>query len=277
MVIDSGQSRALKIDRSHNYPGFTDGIAGWELLARIRRQVEDVGGVVLDGEVTSITAREGGCGFIAKTATLTVATRTVLLATGVVDRTPDLPGIDDVRRHGLLRQCPICDGHEHTGQRIAVLGEGPHAQAEAVFISHFSRQVTLVRPAGQEQSGGGPEQTDFAAALAEGRVRRRDSPAVRARIRKDGTVRLCLSDGTEESFDVLYAAMGCRPRSNLAASLGVDLDESRNLTVDARCQTSVPGVYAAGDVVSAADQLAIAIGHGATAAIAIHNRGRPPA
>jgi thioredoxin reductase (NADPH) len=276
LVIDSGQSRALQVDRSHNYPGFTEGVAGSELLARIRRQLEDVAGVVLNGEVTSVTARHGG-GFSARTESLTVATRTVLLATGVVDCVPDIPGIDEVRRHGLLRQCPICDGHEHSGQRIAVLGEGPHAQAEAVFISHFSRPVTLVAPRGGEHSGGRGEHDRFKAAVSDGRVRHRDSPVVGAMIHEDGSVRLRLSDGTEEAFDVLYAALGCRPRADLAVSLGVDLDESGNLMVDGRCRTSVPGVYAAGDVVAGLDQLTIATGQGATAAIAIHNRGRTPA
>jgi thioredoxin reductase (NADPH) len=145
LVADSGHSRARYIDRSHNFPGFPEGIAGPELLARLRRQVEDVDGSFLDAEITEIQHRgDPGDGFVAHTQAGSIRARTVLIATGIIDKAPVLPGLEQVMRRGLVRQCPICDGHEHTGQRIAVLGDGPHAQREAVFISHFSRPVSLV-------------------------------------------------------------------------------------------------------------------------------------
>ncbi|MEO5772183.1 MAG: FAD-dependent oxidoreductase [Burkholderiaceae bacterium] len=78
-------------------------------------------------------------------------------------------------------------------------------------------------------------------------------------------------DGARHAFDVVYAALGVQPRSQFARSVGAQLDGRNNVIVDAHCQTRVPGLYAAGDVVSALDQLAVAVGHGAIAATAIHN------
>ena len=114
-------------------------------------------------------------------------------------------------------------------------------------------------------------------------VRRLTSPlaAVRLQPSEAGSdkvgahcVRLFLHDGSAHDFDVLYAAPGCRPRSSLAASLGVAVDDAGQVMVDGRCATSMTGIYAAGDLVNTLDQLAVAIGHGAIAATAIHNECR---
>jgi thioredoxin reductase (NADPH) len=281
-IADAGNSRARNIERSHNFPGFPDGIAGPELLSRLRRQVSDVGATVTQAEVTEIEARTGG-GFTARAGSHTIHARTILLACGVADQAPIVPGMEAVVRAGLLRQCPICDGHEHTGQRIAVLGDGRHAQREAVFISHFSRPVTLVPMGGDSTSATADD--EFLSAFEDGRVRRLESPLAGAQLLDEGkpaasaapAVRLSLHDGSAHDFDVLYAALGCRPRSGLAASLGVERDDAGQLVVDGRCSTRVAGVYAAGDVVDALDQLAVAIGHGAIAATAIHNHCRQQA
>jgi thioredoxin reductase (NADPH) len=275
-IADAGYSRARHIERSHNFPGFPDGIPGRELLSRLRKQVADVGGSVTQGEVTAIEVR-GNEGFAARIGDRTIDARTILLATGVVDQAPILPGLEQVVRRGLVRQCPICDGHEHSGQRIAVLGDGVHARREAVFIAHFSQPVSLVPITTDGSSDCGNAQAfdqEFMDAIEDGRVRQLPSPAAMAQLQPDGSVHLQLQDCSAHAFDVLYAALGCRPRSALAASLGVELDDSGTLRVDSHCATSVPGIYAAGDVVDALDQLSVAIGHGGIAATAIHNHCR---
>ena len=279
-IADAGDSRARQIERSHNFPGFPDGIPGQELLARLRRQVADAGATVAQTEVTAIEARQGG-GFTALADGRAIRSRTILLACGVADQAPIIPGIESVVRQGLLRQCPICDGHEHTGQRIAVLGDGRHAQREALFIAHFSCPVTLV--AMSTNAGTASQDEEFQQALEQAQVRRLTSPLAAVRLqpseaRSDRVgahcVRLFLHDGSAHDFDVLYAALGCRPRSSLAASLGVAVDDAGQVMVDGRCATNVTGIYAAGDLVNALDQLAVAIGHGAIAATAIHNECR---
>ncbi len=279
-IADAGGSRARHIERSHNFPGFPDGIPGPELLARLRRQVADVGATVAQAEVRAIEPRQGG-GFTALADSRAIHARTILLACGVADQAPIVPGIEAIVRQGLLRQCPICDGHEHTGQRIAVLGDGRHAQREALFVAHFSRPVSLVGMS-QGRWTASPDE-EFRQALEDGRIRRLASPLAELRLQESAArsdsaaarcVRLFLRDGSTHDVDVLYAALGCRPRSGLAASLGVAVDDAGQVVVDGRCATNVHGVYAAGDLVDALDQLAVAIGHGAIAATAIHNACR---
>lgn len=247
-LVDGGDSRALWIDRSHNVPGFPDGIPGAELLDLLRRQLRAAGGAVQRAEVQSLVrlAHDEG-NFQARVAGVPVRARAVLLATGVVDDVPALPGIGAVRERGLLRQCPICDGHEHRSHRIGVLGDGPHAEREAAFLARFGAQVQ------QLPLGGAPHA-----------ARSLSLPA-------GGGVRVLCADGCERDFDVLYAAMGVKARTQLAQGLGVATDARGAIVVDAHCRTTVPGLYAAGDVVSALDQIAVATGHGAIAAVDLHN------
>jgi thioredoxin reductase (NADPH) len=263
-LLDDGHSRALRIERTHNYPGFPDGIAGAALLARLKQQLGNFDGQVVDAQVQSLERRDDGL-FEAATRSGTLTAHTVLLATGVVDNTPELPGIDAVRDAGLLRQCPICDGHEFSGRHIAVIGSGTHGAREAMFLRYFSDRVSLAVTAG-------PLTDETLAALREASVRLLPGQARRIELTAAPGLTLHFDDGSSLPADVLYAALGTRPRSGLARALNAELDAQQNLLIDAHCATSVPGLYAAGDVVSALDQLAVATGHGAIAATAIHNR-----
>lgn len=265
-IVDSGHSRALCIERTRNYPGFPGGIAGHELLARLREQLAEAGGEVLAGEAGALQRDDEG--FRLQLDGRALCTRTVLLATGVVDVVPPLPGMAEVQRAGLLRQCPICDGPEHRDRRIAVVGDGAHAQRELRFVTQFSAHAVGVGVAAVPGPVAG--------------ARTLPAPAVRVELTgPEGGVRLHLQDGRTHHCDILYAAMGVRPRVQLAQALGAQLDTLDNVVVDAHGRSSVPGLYAAGDIVGGLDQLAVAVGQGAVAATAIHNalplRPRAPA
>jgi thioredoxin reductase (NADPH) len=260
-IVHDGDSRATRIPRSHNYPGFPDGIPGTELLARLHTQLANVDGAVTQGKVESLEAVDGG--FLARIDGTPVESRNVLLATGVSDVEPRLPGIVALRERGLLRQCPICDGFEFTGRRIGVIGTGAHGARETLFLCNYSRDVCLI--------AGDPLEAHWEDELRERAVQRLPPEIAEAQPTEDGRVRLVMSDGRSETFDVLYAALGARPRSSLAAGLGARLDAQGGIVVDAHCRTSVTGLFAAGDVVSGLDQIAVAIGHAAIAATAIHN------
>src|SRR3954447_16021307 len=137
LVIDAGEPRARLIPVSHNIPFFPDGIAGPEILSRQRAHVSRLGGNILHGEVTRLEqSREG---FVASVQTQarceTFEARRGLLATGAWDIEPELPHVRDAVRSGLVRYCPICDGYESRGRRIAVIGQASHALREAVFMA----------------------------------------------------------------------------------------------------------------------------------------------
>ena len=262
-LVDEGESRALDIEHSHNLPGFPDGLSGSELLERLRRQLEAAGGTIVGARVSSIVPYQR-VGFEAHWRGARVLARTVLLATGVIDVVPVLPGAAAARRSGRLRQCPICDGHEHRGQRLVVIGldvADPHAQREAAFLAHFSDRVHLV---GLQPPAG--------TATAPVPVPVPVLPATLVRLRRHGeALELVLADGSLHLADMLYAALGSAPRAALGVRLGARRDTLGNLVVDAHGATSVAGLYAAGDVVNGLDQIVVAEAHGAIAATAIHN------
>lgn len=249
-VVDSGQSRARRIPLSRNYPGFPDGVNGNQLLALMKRQLRKNGGAVTKGTVSALRKREDGT-FEAHGGERALDARTVLLATGIVDIEPQLPGFEELRDSGLVRYCPVCDGNEYSGKRIAILGSGAHGMREFEFIRSFSERVTY-----------------FALDTGAGNIR---SLAYQ---HETGGIRVDLADGTQQDFDVMYCALGCDVRSAPALALGAEHDERGCINVDAHCETSVSGLYAAGDVVNALDQIAVATGHAAIAATAIHNRLR---
>ena len=261
-VVDEGDSRALRIPRSNNYPGFPAGIGGGELLDRLRRQLADVEGRVHQGVVSRL--RRDDRAFVAEVQGERIEARTVLLATGVCDNEPQLPGVAALREAGLLRQCPICDGYEHTGCAIGVVGRGEHGVREALFIRDFTDDVRYFADGETLGDDARRRLAMRGVAVLAGRARE-------ARADERSRVRLVMENGDVHRLDVLYAALGTRPRAHLAQALGAALDEAGNVVVDAHCRTGVEGLYAAGDVVSALDQIAVAAGHAAIAATAIHN------
>lgn len=257
VIVDHGHSRAMAIQRSHNHPAFPQGIPGHDLLTLLRKQLADVECEISVAEVSTVQHHPTG-GFVAQGVGQTWLSRTVLLATGVVDTVPALPGVEQLQQRGLLRQCPICDGYEHRGQRIVVLGDGPHAAREAAFIAHYSPHVAH---AGL---------TDLPEPACPG-VHLLPALAARLSLPPQGGVRVWLADDGTHDVDVAYAALSVQPRSQLGRALGADVDAQTNLVIDAHGATRVPGLYAAGDVVIGLDQLVVASAQGAIAATAIHN------
>jgi thioredoxin reductase (NADPH) len=267
IVADDGRSRAALIPESHNYPGFVSGISGPELLTALRRQAERYGAVLRKARIAELRRTDGG--FRAAGGEEPIEAACVLLATGIVDEAPALPGLRDAIYRGALRFCPICDGYEAMDQRIGVLGRADVAARKALFLRTFSRRVTLLP-------------TDGPGALAASRARDlRDAGIVIADDtvvdvdRSGDKIAAVLQSGTRCELDVLYPALGCEVRSELATALGVASDDVGCLRVDDRQATGVPGLYAAGDVVTDLHQISVAIGHAAIAATAIHNRLPP--
>jgi thioredoxin reductase (NADPH) len=163
--------------------------------------------------------------------------------------------------------CPICDAYEATGKRIAVIGDGAHAEREAQFLKTYSSAVALLHIG--------------VAAYEPERRRRLEASgieliqtSVNGLTLEDDELQVRLSAGEVRRFDVVYSALGCLPRSKLAAALGAACDASGQLIVSSHQETSIPGLYAVGDVVRGLNQIAVAGAEGALAATHIHNRLR---
>jgi thioredoxin reductase (NADPH) len=249
-----------------NYPGFTDGIMGPELMEQMRNQAirfgaelrsEDVEEVSLAGEVKTVTANG-----------VTYRSRAVILAMGAAARYLDVPGEQQLLGRGVSA-CATCDGFFFRDQDIAVIGGGDSAMEEATFLTRFARSVTVVH-----------RRDDFRASkiMIE---RAQNDPKLHWRtnvvvteVLGDGSVTgLRLRDtksGEESTLDVtgMFVAIGHDPRSGLVKGQ-VDTDDAGYVTVVApSARTGVPGVFACGDLVDHTYRQAItAAGSGCAAAI----------
>jgi thioredoxin reductase (NADPH) len=251
LVVDSGRSRAAQIPETHNHPGFK-GISGEALLAMLAGQARDFGASITHDEVTSLKAKQdlfeaAGAGHY--------TAKHVLMASGLTDHAPPLPGLQRGVANAQIRYCPICDGFEAIDQRIAVFGDGDAALNKAQFLRTYSREVTII-PTALEPGGPSLEKNPGAPARFE--------------LSTDGVL-VEMANGERLTFDALYPALGCQVHSDLAKRLGAKVGDQDCLLVDGHQQTSVAGIYAAGDVVSDLHQIVVAEGHAAIAATAIHN------
>lgn len=195
-----------------------------------------------------------------------IEARAVILATGVVENKPPIPHLADAVKDGLIRTCPICDGYESIGKRIAVIGNSEHAAGEVLFLRTYSEKLTLLLV--------GPPvilaaKTQAALAAAQIEVRHAETGSVE--LQEHGATAFCADDGRSHNFDVIYTAFGTTSQTKLARSLGAEIDASGRLFVTEHQETSVKALYAAGDLVRGLNQIAVANGEAAIAATAVHN------
>lgn len=215
-----------------------EGTSPDELYASGREQLGSYETVaVRDAE--AVDARADGDGFVVTLAgDETARARTLVLATGMHYDVPDVPGF---REHwgGAVFHCPFCHGWEVRDRRIVVYADGERAQHAAALARGWSDEVALV--ASEEVAG--------------------------LRV-EDGTVRAVVRhDGSELACDAVMVPAPLRPRGDLPERLGLALTDHGLVEIDAQARASVPGVYAAGDVAVAPQQVAIALGSGHLAGV----------
>lgn len=267
IVLDDGGSRLQRIPRTRNMPGFPDGIEGPELLHRMQAHAARYGVPTERAHVDRLERLADGS-WRAESGAKAWRGRFVLLATGARDVEPGIEGIQQALQAGQVRYCPICDGFETQGQRVAVLGRAGHGLRESLFVSGFGNQVTWLAMATQEEVDAGE-----LARLREAGVRIAESPPHRIECGVEGCgVRVELQNGQVLDFDTLYPALGLVHACGLATALGARARADGQLEVDAHQQTSIDGLYVAGDVAVDLNQISVAAGHAAIAATAIHNR-----
>ncbi|HKP33939.1 MAG TPA: NAD(P)/FAD-dependent oxidoreductase, partial [Sphingomicrobium sp.] len=260
------KSRASWIPCTRNHAGFPDGINGEELLQRMRDQACKYGAKIESEFVTKLGRDEEAGLFTATWGSGEATARTVLLATGVSNRRPPMDEElhDDAVSRGLVRYCPICDGYEVTDKKVGVIGSDSHGVAEALFLRSYTADVTLIAP--DKALRLKPEDNQK---LKDAGIDCVDGPAQAVAIAKD-----CITVDTAEghyTFDSIYPALGSDTHTQLAQMLGAKLASDGCILCDDHQRTSVPGLYAAGDVVHGLDQISHAMGEGGVAATSIRN------
>ncbi|WP_127473554.1 NAD(P)/FAD-dependent oxidoreductase [Microbacterium sulfonylureivorans] len=217
LLVDSGEYRNGTVEHAHNLLA-NDGVAPAELRARARTELVAYPTVeVRDAAVESVVAADGGFTIALADGEVVRAAR-VVLATGVRDELPPIPGLaaEWGRR---VAQCPFCHGHEFAGRAVAVALDGEHAEMIRRMLAPLASEVVVIPPGSIERI----------VAEAEG-------------------LRIETRDGTARSVAGLFVAPTPSQRAPFAERLGCRMLPSGAVEVDLVGATSVPGVYAAGDM-----------------------------
>ncbi|MDH5822562.1 NAD(P)/FAD-dependent oxidoreductase [Luteimonas sp. RD2P54] len=266
LVLDAGDSRARWIPESNNCPGFPHGVSGDELLRLMREQARKFGARFEHAEIDAI--RRQNDGFVLSAGPRQWRAHCVILATGVADTLPEASWTGDAVACGALRLCAVCDAWEATDSRIGVYGPLADIAAHGLFLRSYSEHVTLLPTDPGSSPGDGAVE-----ALRQAREAGVALLPAGGRLEFDGE--RCSyrgPDGTVATFDSVYPYLGARTSAGIAAAAGAELTGDGTLVVDAGQTTSVPGLYAIGDVVSGLNQVSVAVGQAAVAATRVHAR-----
>ncbi|HTI36302.1 MAG TPA: thioredoxin-disulfide reductase [Vicinamibacterales bacterium] len=250
-----------------NWPGHRDGIMGPDLMTEIRAQAERFGAEVIRGHVTSVDLM--AMPFVVKTSEAEYATRTLIIATGASARLLGLPSERTLMGHGVST-CATCDGYFFRGKPIAVVGGGDSAMEEAIFLTRFASHVTVIHRRGtlraskimQDKAFANPKISfEWHAEIEEVKdTGKGEVTAVVIRNTQSG-------ERKEIPVEGVFVAIGHTPNTSLFKAQ-LDTDANGYIVTTDGSRTSVPGVFACGDVQDHVYRQAItAAGSGCMAAI----------
>lgn len=268
LVIDKGYGRSTLCKSYHNILGWPDGVSGLELRRLGRLQAERLGVEFVNGAVTKLVKQEQGFGVELSGEPQGLTADTLLLATGLLDRFPQLPGLTECLGTSVY-VCPDCDGYETVGHRTIVMGAGDVGASMALILHYWTQDLVYVN----HEAGSAPASHELLEKLREQGIAYYDKPIQEVVASGDGSFHgVRLTNGQELTGERGFIAFGGNEvQSALASQLHMERLENKHIVTDPRTKmTSVPGVWAAGDVGVHAEQLTIAMGEGAQAAIWIH-------
>jgi len=263
MILGGQVMTTTKVE---NYPGFPGGIDGPDLMIRMQEHCQEYGLEVIYGEVTGLK-QEGDFRMVTVDGS-TIKARSVIIATGAEPRKLGAPGEAEFVGRGVS-YCATCDGAFFREQEVAIVGGGDTAAEEALFLSRFARKVYLVH------------RRDKLRATSVLQDRLNDNPKVE--ILWNTTVEKILGDASgvtgvalkdklsgtrrELTLQGVFMAIGVTPKARFLKDV-LTLDEEGYILAGEECQTSLRGVFAAGDVrKKILKQISTAVGDGAVAAI----------
>lgn len=264
VVVDSGDPRNWETRGINGYLGH-QGIRSPELRALGRAECESFGVDFVDGLVDRALNETGELFAVHLRDGSEINARRVLLAIGIRDVWPDIPGLDTCYGD-TVHVCPDCDGYETRDRKTVVIGKGRKAVGMALALTTWTRAIVICT------NGEKPDMDeDLLNQLKVLNIPVLDAPIECARSQASEIRAIDLVGGMELDCERLYFAIGQYPADDLGAQLGCKRDEMGRLVIDDRNHTSVLNVFAAGDI-APGPQLAIgAAASGAIAAMAIHS------
>jgi thioredoxin reductase (NADPH) len=256
-------------DQVDNYPGFPEGIPGLTLADQLQKQAERFGAEIEFGDVSAI--RDDGDIKTLIVDGVEVKAKTVLIATGSDYNKIGVPGELEYYGRGV-HYCATCDGAFYREKRLVVVGGGNSAIQEALFLTRFTTHIDLLVRSTVKASE--VLQHELQKFVDEGKITVHLNTTTEEIVAVEGKVRSVnvITDGVPAVIetDGVFVFVGLKPNTSFLKDSGVELDEQGLIKTDRHLSTTMPGVFASGDVRSGATmQIASAVGEGATAALSI--------
>ena len=261
VVIDAGAPRNAPAAQMHGFLS-RDGLAPDKLLALGRAEVEGYGVRLIAGSVIEIVGDSDLRFRVVLRGDRPVVARRLLVATGLRDEIPDIPGLRERWARDVLH-CPYCHGFEVRDRKLAVLGGSPASVRYALIVRQWSAETVYVAPSGSLTAADRLQLAARGVGIAEG-------AAQRVLVEDDRLRGVALDGDRTVACDALFVPPRFVPNSDLLGGLGCELDEDGWLTAGPDGSTSVAGVWEAGNVADPRAQVITAAGDGSAAAIAIN-------
>ncbi|MBY0218816.1 NAD(P)/FAD-dependent oxidoreductase [Paenibacillus illinoisensis] len=264
LVVDAGEGRSTLCRTYHNILGFPEGVSGEELRSKGRMQAEKTGVAFekdrivkaeRDGEQIQLTGSSGSI----------YSARTVLLATGLSDRFPAIPGLRPTLGRSVY-VCPDCDGYEIQDRSTILLGSGEAGANMAMILIERTNDLLYIN---HEQK---PISAELHRSMKEAGVRYLEAAVQEVQQTEDGYITGVLTEDGQiyESERGFIAFGGNRVHFELAEQLGAVIADNKHVEADHRSLQAAPNVWIAGDLGLHAEQATVAMGEGSIAAIWIH-------
>lgn len=261
LVIDSGSPRNAAAAHMHGFLS-RDGMPPGELVEAGRKEVAGYGGELRAGVVTSVVPH-GRTGFwVLLGDGDRVLARRLLVATGLRDELPEIPGLADRWARDVLH-CPYCHGWEVRDRRLGVLWNGPESVRYTQIVRQWADDVVLFAPPGALTTPNRSQLVARAVGIVEGDV-------TQIVVEDDRLTAVRLTDARSVSRDALFVPPRFVPNNDLLIGLGADVDEQGFVVTGAYGATSVSGVWVAGNITNPRAQVITAAGEGSAAGIAIN-------
>ena len=251
LVIGKDRGALEKADRIENYFGMAEPISGCELVENTKNQARSLGVELVEDEIFHINWNGH---FILEGRNGTYEALTVLLATGTGRKTLKIDGLKELEGRGVS-YCAVCDAFFYRDKEVAVLGNEDYAIHEMSQILPVVKSAVLLTN-GQELKTEVPEGV---------RVIREPLLSVDGTDRVEG---ITFEDGSNIAVEGLFVALGSAGAMELARKAGA-FTEGKNIKVNERMETNIPGLYAAGDCIGGLLQISTAVGEGAQAAMSM--------
>ena len=261
LVINNGIGALEKAEKIENYYGLSNPLTGKELFDTGMNQAKALGVRILDAQVLGV---EGFDSFVVKTTEGEFETRSLILATGSRRASPKIPGIKEFEGKGVS-YCAVCDAFFYRGKDVAVLGNGDFALHEAEELSNTAASVTIYTDGKEPEFSGKPAMT-----VNTMKIQSIEGDNKVSGIRLEGDIQTQEADDGEKLFyptDGVFVALGTAGSAEIARQMGAELDEKGNIKVNENMETTIPGLYGAGDCTGGLLQVAKAVYEGAQAAI----------